>query len=214
MKKTIITTVFLTLLCQSLYGIAGFGFTYSNDSYPLDAVDEGWDGLVTINSESSSSATGFGGYVYIDVIPIVDIEAGFDLSGYRKYTYKYSDETVEIPLFQKFGIYGTIQKKIFKLPMVKFFGGIGFSSNTLVPELNEDFFVDSDIDQEATDKILEAVNDNLTTQSGYHLEVGARAKPWLVPVSFNAKARYNFIEDIVPGKNGYLSIIFGAGLAL
>ena len=49
---------------------------------------------------------------------------------------------------------------------------------------------------------------------GFHLELGARFKPPIIPFSINVNARYNFIQDLVPGEDGFLSLSAGFAFAI
>ncbi len=50
--------------------------------------------------------------------------------------------------------------------------------------------------------------------TGMHLEAGARFKPPFIPFSLNFNARYNLVKDIVPDKDGFLTISVGAAFAI
>ena len=199
MKRVIL--VFSLLSTSTLFAVAGIGGYFLQDGYDIEA--------------DKSSTTGVGGYVYVDAIPFIDVEIGIDALGKTNYSYLIGENSSSISLPQKAGWYISVQRKIIKIPMMKFYYGLGLSQNKITPQLSEDYLLSlylSDSDSEET--VLKAVEKDIDFKSGYFLELGLRAKPWLIPLSINSKLRYNFIEDVVPDKKSYLSLIVGIGFAL
>jgi hypothetical protein len=181
-----------------LFAIAGFGGYFLKDGF--EAIEDG------------ASTSGFGGYVYVDVIPFIDVEAGFDILGETTFSYNIGEDDISsFSLPKKAGWFVGVQRKLFKLPMVKFYYGAGLSQNKIVPNNYSDLIDNSSVSENNVENFIK---DNLETKTGYFLECGARAKPWLVPISLNAKLRYNFLEGVVPNESGFVSIMIGAGYAL
>jgi len=61
----------------------------------------------------------------------------------------------------------------------------------------------------------DCIKEELTGDAtGMHLEAGARFKPPFIPFSLNFNARYNLVKDIVPDKDGFLTISVGAAFAI
>ncbi len=202
MKRLQLTLIFAFFTLTPLFAIAGFGGYYLQDGYDI--------------AEDDASTTGFGGYVYVDVMPFIDVEAGFDVLGKTSFAYDVNGNNGKISLPQKAGWYIGVQRKIIKLPMVKFYYGAGISQNKIVPELTEEYILGFDLENEqySSASVLKAVENDMKYKTGFFLELGARAKPWIIPISVNAKLRYNFLKDVVLNKNSYLSVMIGAGYAL
>ena len=67
-----------------------------------------------------------------------------------------------------------------------------------------------DIDQiDDEDTLGDTIKDQIKSQGGLMIEVGARFKPAFLPFSLNAKIQHNFIKDIVPNKDSYTTILIG-----
>ena len=216
-------------LCSNLFAFVGFGLNIGSDSYSIAGDSESWnvDGgtnAVSLVRTDMESPVYLGGYIYLDFLPVVDIEAGFGFAG-NSYDYTYTTpgiggnasetETYKLP-WVRGNSYLTIQKPMFQIPMIKLYVGGGLNISYSMPIVDKSFItsiLSSDLDNSSgldPNTIME-----MTTEStGIHLEAGARFKPILIPFSINAKVRYNIVSDIIPDKSGFLTITFGAGFAL
>ena len=220
-----ISTVFV---CSSLFAVGGFGVHIGMDPYVIEG------GTYSLNFGTSQvpdiatvtrSDTGYpkyiGGYLYIDMIPVVDIELGGGL-GFTSYNYTYSsplDATQKYLLpWTNLSTYFSIQKPFdVDFTIGKFFLGGGVSWNVSLPVVDEDFIRDQLSDPEELIGVTDAtsaIGKLTTTTIAPYLEGGWRYKIPLYPLAFDAKARYSFAKDFFPDSNGFLTITFGSAIAL
>ena len=78
--KRLISILLISLIPSSIFAIGGLGLNLSQGSFSVDASYPKTDipGVTLMNGPFDGSF-GFGGYVYIDLIPFVDIEFGISL---------------------------------------------------------------------------------------------------------------------------------------
>ncbi|MFB0515950.1 MAG: hypothetical protein ACETWG_05025 [Candidatus Neomarinimicrobiota bacterium] len=223
MKKTLLALgLVLALLVPSQRAMAliGFGLNAGQDSYSISG--ESYTNLfgisgITLTREDFDKPFGIGGYLFIDAIPIIDVEVGFDLYG-RDYTFTYVNDLTGDSEPQDFAWlrttgYLSIQKNVFKLPVIKFYVGGGLNFNASLPIVDKDFIEEFLGDENTAldiDDLLEASESN----SGVHFELGARMKPPLIPIALNVRFRQTMVEGIVPGKKAFATISAGIGFQL
>ena len=227
--KNILVYISTLLLCSKMFAIGGLGLNIGSDLYTIPGETEVWmveggSNPVSINREEARTPFYIGGYVYLDFLPVVDIEAGAGV-GMKTYNYTYTTpgidenlsrtESHKLPWLRS-SSYITIQKPMFTIPMIKLYLGGGLNMSYSLPIVDKSFIastLSSDLDN-ANGLEPDAITDMISESMGIHLEAGARFKPILIPFSINAKARYNIVGDIVPDKSGFLTITVGAGFAL
>ena len=80
--KRLITGLLISLIPTSMFAIGGFGLQLGQNSFSVDASspETGIDGVTLTNGAFDGSGA-FGGYVYIDLIPFVDVEFDFNIQG-------------------------------------------------------------------------------------------------------------------------------------
>ena len=227
--KNILMYMSSLLLCSYMFAIGGLGINFGSDLYTIPGGTEEWmveggSNPVSIVRTDLESPFYVGGYVYLDFLPVVDIEAGFGFAG-NTYDYTYTTpgidgslsqtESYKLPWFRS-SSYLTIQKPMFTIPMIKLYVGGGLNMSFSLPIVDKSFItstLSSNLDN-ASGLNSNSISDLTTESMGIHIEAGARFKPVFIPFSINAKARYNIIGDIIPDKSGLLTITVGAGLAL
>ena len=205
--------LFLAINISSLYAIlGGIGLHLSQDSFTTDQESFNYESI-SITRDAIDSPIGGGAFVYLTVIPFIDFEAGVSLTG-AEYSYVFNGEDGPAMGIAKFGWYLSAQRPVFKFPTIRMYVGGGINGSTHTKIVSYETLVDGGID---TDKLndLEYLEDKLgVTNTGGHVELGARFKPPIIPFSINANARYHIIKDVFPGENGYLSLSMGVAFAI
>ena len=205
---------------QQAQAIIGFGLNAGQDSYTVTGkLYDNLFGIPAISLERSDfeKPIGIGGYLFIDFIPIIDIDVGFDLYG-QKYTITYVNditgdlEPQDFAWLRTVG-YISLQKAILKLPVLKVYAGGGLNFNASLPIVDKDFIVDF-LGDENTPLSIDDLLDASESNNGFHIEVGARLKPPLIPFALNVKFRQTFVEGIVPEKKSFSTISAGFGFQL
>ena len=217
MKRYVL--LFIAINITSLYAIlGGIGVNFVQDSFTLDAETFSNEelSLVPITRPEISSPMGLGGFAYLTVIPFIDIEAGASLTA-SPYEFSLTnpmngdEKNVEVGL-GKFTWHVSAQKPFLKLPMIRMYAGAGINRSTYMKIVSE-----AEVDGLNFDCIsdVDCIEEELSSNStGIHLETGARFKPPFIPFSLNFNARYNLVKDIVPDKDGFLTISIGAAFAI
>ena len=218
-KKCVV--LFLAINISSLYAIlGGIGLNFAQDSFTMDGESFNYaflDEEVSITRDEIAPPVGGGGFVYLTLIPFVDFEAGFNIT-VSPYNYEYQNtlnpddnDIIELGL-AKVSWYLSAQKPIFKVPTIRVYAGGGINGSTYTKIVTMETMANLDPDQLADiDYIKEELGVSAT---GAHVELGARFKPPIFPFSLNANARYNFIKDLVPDEDGFLTISVGLAFAI
>ena len=232
MKKYFIGIFFIT----QIFALGGIGVYGNSDSFSSTPAETNVDNIF-VTPQTFDGAQGGGLFVYLDVLPIVDIEANIELVGNL---YKFTTSTqvggVLVPLSPQPGEfpwgrvsgYLTLRKKIIGLSIpflakAQIYGGLGFNHHTVTPSVSVDFirgaFSNMDLDnaaeqdfgqQEIMDTLVDYMAENAITTSGFHVQGGAQFK--LLMLNMFVNARYTIADNVIEGQAGFPSI--WAGLAL
>ena len=233
MKKLFLYFSPIFIICSQAFSIAGFGAYGNYDLLKYPAGNSG-NSTTYLNYEGFNNAGGFGLLLYIDALPIVDLEADIELIGnaykYTAYLNNNSIASEEIP-WGRTSIYYTVRKEILgvSIPLLakaQLYGGIGFNTHAVVPvptaDLIKGAFDEDDIELAMTafsndtnagiKKLKDHLLDNLETPSGFHLQAGLRGKLLMLNAFINA--RYTIAKDVIPDKSGYPSLWVGLALGI
>ena len=196
--------------------LGGVGINVIQDGFTLDGETfDGPEGIASVTRTDVGSPVGIGAFVYLTIIPFVDFEASANFTA-SSYNYEYQDAlggNEEVPLgFGKFTWNLSAQKPIFKIPTIRIYAGAGLNGASYTKIVTYETMKNLDPDQ-LNDMVYVKEELGVSTQ-GFHLELGGRFKPPIIPFSINVNARYNFIQDLVPGEDGFLSLSAGFAFAI
>tara|TARA_Y100000996_G_scaffold212037_1_gene166559 strand:- start:556 stop:1242 length:687 start_codon:yes stop_codon:yes gene_type:complete len=224
--KKYLASLFLT---TQIFAFAGIGVYGNSDMFSVTpAATSNSMPEVTVTPQSFDNASGVGLFFYLDVLPIVDLEANIELVGN---TYKFTTSLApaapgEFPWGRVSG-YLTLRKKLMGIgvPFLAKFqvnGGLGYNIHTVTPNVTvafiENAFASMPLEDAASqnfgqdaiiDSLVEYMSDNAINTSGFHIQLGAQAK--LLMFNLFATARYTIAEDVIDGQTGFPSA--WAGLA-
>ena len=238
--KNLFYVVLVWLLPASIFAIGGFGlsggvasFTADPSSSPL-VLDTGLE-VGRIEQYGFEGALAIGGYVYLDIIPFVDVD--IEVNGMANvYDFSFYNDAMELlnqsPDTLQFAYvagnqYITIKKPLLKLGIpflakAKLSAGAGINTHAATPIINQEMisaFVtgadgQSDLQNGTFDSAaLETyLKDNLIESSGVHLQLGLQFR--LLTFDAFAYYRQTIAEDVVPGKSGFGSLNFRLGLGI
>ena len=228
MKKFTKILLPIFIIISQLFAIAGFGVYGDLDLLKYPSGSSGND-ITGVKYNGFDNASGLGLMLYIDAIPVVDLQFDIEFVGN---IYKYTPillgnelATEELP-WGRVSTYTTIRKNIIGLSIpflakAQWYGGIGFNNHKVVPIMTSKVIeealgsadletalgsFDADPDKAAKD-LAKGMLDNVESISGLHLQTGLRAK--LLMFNAFANARYTLAKDVIPEKSGYPSIWFG-----
>jgi len=235
MKKYLMIT-FLAILPSSIFAIAGLGvsanqslFSVSSSQSPL-LVDNplGGDPLEvgSFTHHGFDNGFGFGGYLYLDIIPVIDLDAEFNLVA-NTYEFSFVNPVSTLDK-EQFGFlsgntYVTIQKSLFDLGIpflarANLYAGLGGNRHVSTPMINQEMLEavvaggnieTGEIDQEA---LKDYLVDNVTDVTGFHVQAGLQMS--VLTFDIFAYYRHTIAKDVMPGNSsfGSFNVRFGFGI--
>lgn len=239
MKSRVLLFLLMGLLIipvSPTFAFVGFGLSLGQEMATVDGYS---NSLSEDNYEAVMTRGGFenpyslGGYLYLDFIPFIDLEADFNLSA-ATYDFNFSNYASDVLLastpddaeftYARGSAYLTARKKLLGvgLPIlggVKIHAGGGMNFHRTAPYMSIDMMQNllgddlyaSFVAQTMQDKIIEYVEDNLESATGLHIQAGIQVKLLVLDTFVNY--RYTIAKDIFPDQNGFgaLNIRLGLG---
>ena len=212
--------ILMAINISSLYAIlGGVGISGVSDgiTFPEKIYTSEIPGIFEVTRDAIEKPIGIGGVAYLTIIPFIDFDASGNLTA-APYTYSSKvlvtdadPEAIELALV-KFTFNLSAQYPFFKFPTIRMYAGAGINSSayTMIPTVET--MTDIDLTRLSEPEYLA---EHFGAESaGYHLEVGGRFKPPIIPFSLNASARYNFFKDFFPDVESYLSLSVGLAFAI
>ncbi|NQV36390.1 MAG: hypothetical protein HQ509_00095 [Candidatus Marinimicrobia bacterium] len=233
-KGLVITSLFASMafggilsfglnMYQEMVSVDGYTQTMANDFTTVELTREGFDG-----------AYGIGGYLSLDIIPIVDIEADFSIAGntYAFNFLNYLNTDLNDAAFETGDIdfawfhastYVTVRKKVFGLG-IPFIGGgkihvgagmnfhssIPYASIEMMEELLGDDLYGGFEAGAMEDKIVTYMEDNLTSSSGFHIMAGLQFK--LLFIDSWLYYRHTIAKDVYADQDSFGSLNLRLGI--
>ena len=236
MKKIIQTFLPIFILSSQVFAIAGFGINLNQSMFSIDKstspllIDNpaGGDQLNvgSFTQNSFNNGYGVGGYLYIDAIPVVDIdiEGSLIISPYK---FSFNNNALTSIDNQQFGWvdasgYITLQKKILKLSIpflakAKLTAGAGVNSHSSTPMVDQnmmeavmggaDNLESGTLD---TDELIKFLNKNKVSSKGFHIQTGVQFK--LLMLDSFLFYRHVIADDVIPGAKGFGSLNLRLGM--
>ena len=210
---------------SSALGVVGFGVQGGQSIFTVASSISSVDGANLTISEFSNPFSG-GGYLYIDAIPVIDLEAEFSIS-FKNYTFKFSNLEGAIGPYDfgwaDFSIYLTAGKKIvgIGIPLLakaKLFYGGGFNMHTVTPLMSMDLMKSALGDtltvnptNLSEDGLIDFLKENQVNSSGFHIQSGLQFK--ILMLDTFLFYRHTFAKDVIPGQDhfGSLNLRMGMG---
>jgi len=155
-----------------------------------------------------------GGFLYIDAIPVIDLEAAAELA-IQKYHVDYQAGSVsnsEDAYWGRLSLYLTARKDIIKQPPIASVfalyigGGVGF--HYLAPMIGKDLVYDKIESGSQELKPEDIVERKMRT--GFHTLVGIRIKPPLFPMGVKIESRYTMTGSGDYEEPGNFLSVYGA----
>jgi hypothetical protein len=230
MKRLLIGLMFV-VIPSSTYAIGGLGLSVNSSTFSVEAGSS--DLMVEDIKVGSFSYDGFengiglGGYLYLDIIPVVDLDIEYNFTG-NIYSFTFENavtprETQEFA-FAAGSIFITIQKPVFDLGIpflakAKLYGGLGYNKNVSTPMVNQEMLESvfgGASKLENGDYDYKAVTDYLTEEavetSGFHIDAGVFFK--VLTFSGSVYYRQVIADGAIPGNKGFGSMNFRLGLGI
>jgi len=229
--KNLLKPIIYLLFISQIFAIAGFGVYGDYDLLKHYGATSSNDMGLSIETKPFQNAYGVGGYLYIDALPIIDLELSVETTG------NLHETIFAAPLLNDFegdlpwgrgSAYATIRKKIFGLSIpflakAKLHAGGGMNIHKVTPEysleLLQDAFPDSELEEifdlmEGDSKAITTfgnhVAENMNSVTGGHVQAGLQARLLMLDLFLNA--RYTIAKDVIPDKMGFPSLWLGIGM--
>jgi hypothetical protein len=226
--KSLLLTSALALPSHALIGLgvhAAPAFGPSVKSSSGSIMPDG-SARAKILTGSSSGMSGLGVKLWLDFIPVVDVEATanvqfgyYDLSTIVDGDTNKVDVDLKVPFVDAKPVYARTSGDIailypfLKIPLVKFSAGGGVSYILSSPVANASFAkkattqagINSGSSESAiVDALVDAMSDkdNFETGIGFFVQAGAKVKPPIIPLAIYADAKYGFGGPSVSGVSG------------
>ena len=230
MKKLIQIFFPILIITSQVFAIAGFGLHLDRSMYSVAETTTpliaGGSEVASITHHGFDNGFGIGGYLYVDAIPMVDldIEAIMLLSPYE---FSFSNQTQGSAINnQKFGWadfsgYFTLQKKLFKfsiplLAKTKLTAGAGINLHSSIPMISQDMMESvmgagnlgsGSLD---TDELIKYLKDNKVSDTGFHIQTGLQFK--LLMLDSFLYYRQVFADNVIPSAKGFGSLNLRLGM--
>lgn len=227
LKKGLVTLIVASLPATTVFAIGGLGLHIPYDMISIKGtVDSKLGGLVTMERQGFDNPFGFGGYVYIDALPFIDLEADFQLAG-KKYDFQFKNALAELDpvpfAWGRASTYVTARRKIFGLGLpllggVKLHAGGGLNWHNSTPFADIDMvkeLLGGDLEKSFTasdleEKLGDYLEDNKVSASGIHFQAGLQFK--LMMLDAWVHYRYTLAKDVYAGQDSFGGLFFRAGV--
>ena len=233
MKKYLIITL-LAVLPSSIFAIAGLGlsvnqslFSVGSSSSPLLVEVPGLDPMEvgSFTHHGFENGAGIGGYLYLDIIPVIDLDVEFNVVG-NLYNFSFINPVSNLDSVQfayaAANTYITIQKSVFDLGIpflarANLYAGFGYNQHVGTPMIDQEMLTTvvggnietGEIDEDA---LIDYLKENKLEATGFHVQAGLQMH--LLTFDVFAYYRYTMAKDVVPGNNGFgsFNVRFGFGI--
>ena len=237
--KRVLVGLMIAILPTSMFAIGGFGFSGGQATFTVEptSTDLMVDGITVgnFNHHGFENSNSIGGYLYLDIIPFIDLDVEFNAMGnfYDFSIYNKLNEALDLPPDTAGFVYGaantyiTIQKPIFKLGIpflakAKLYAGVGMNSHVAIPMINQEMLESVLVDEDGlpdlengefnSDALESYLDENKIEASGFHAQAGLHFR--LLTFDIMAFYRYTMAKDIVPGNDGFGSMNVRIGLGI
>ena len=232
--KKIFATILIAMLPASISAIGGLGLQFGQGMVTVGATESNRDlmfyetvvGTATMTTTEFSNPYVIGGYIYIDAIPFIDLEADINIVG-QKYDFGFNNPIAIGPY--EFGwasssAYLTIRKSALGLSIpilakAKLFYGGGYNQHMATPLMTIDLMEEmmgGDLGANPTDiseeDLIEFLDENKIESSGIHVQAGLQFKVLMLD-SF-LFYRHTFAKDLVPDADAFGSINLRLGFGI
>ena len=228
--KKIFATILIAMLPASISAIGGFGLQVGQGMVTVGATESDRDlGLgikAVMTTTEFSNPIAVGGYIYIDAIPFIDLEADINIVG-QKYDFGFNNPIAIGPY--EFGwasssAYLTIRKSALGLSIpilakAKLFYGGGYNQHMVTPLMTIDLMEEmmgGDLAADPTniseEDLIKFLDENKIESSGIHVQAGLQFKVLMLD-SF-LFYRHTFAKDLVPDADAFGSINLRLGFGI
>ena len=230
MKKLIQILLPIFIINSQVLAIAGFGLHLDRSMYSVSEsttpLTVGGVDVASITQHGFDNGYGIGGYLYVDAIPVVDLDIEVIML-VSPYDFSFVQNNVVAVDKEQFGWaagsgYFTLQKKLFKLSIpllakAKLSAGAGMNVHSSIPMISQDMMasVMGGEDNLAsgsldTDELITYLKDNKVSDTGFHIQTGLQFK--ILMLDSFLYYRQVFADNVIPGAKGFGSLNLRLGM--
>ena len=218
------------ILTTQVFAIAGFGLHLDRSMYSVaestTPLTVGGVDVASITQHGFDNGYGIGGYLYVDAIPVVDLDIEVIML-VSPYDFSFIQNDVVAVDKEQFGWvsgsgYFTLQKKLFKLSIpllakAKLSAGAGMNVHSSIPMISQDMMasVMGGEDNLAsgsldTDELITYLKDNKVSDTGFHIQTGLQFK--ILMLDSFLYYRQVFADNVIPDAKGFGSLNLRLGM--
>ena len=231
MKKLIQIFFPILIITSQVFAIAGFGLHLDRSMYSVaetttPLIVDGLGEVASITHHGFDNGFGIGGYLYIDAIPVIDIDLEGNLL-ISPYDFSFIQNDVVTIDKKQFGWvagsgYLTLQKKLFKLSIpllakAKLTAGAGVNLHSSIPMIDQSMMEsvmggDDNLKSGTldTDELIKYLKDNKVSSTGFHIQTGVQFK--LLMLDSFLYYRQVFADNVIPDAKGFGSLNLRLGM--
>ena len=226
-KTLLIGIVLAVLPFNSASAIIGFGIQGGQNVFSVGERSlENTGALATIDTGPFENSGNLGIYLYLDIIPFVDLEVDASIFG-QEYDFTFGNRLGNVGPYQAYwggtSIYFTARRKIvgFELPILggaQLFAGGGSNTHSFAPLVSLDMvesLMDGDLglnpefDQNT---LVDYIKDNKIDKTGFHVQSGLKFQLFMLDAFLFYRQTFGEFEDVLDAKTyGSMNLRLGFG---
>jgi hypothetical protein len=226
-KTLLIGIVLAVLPFNSASAIIGFGIQGGQSIFSVGAKTlEDLNAFATVNTGPFENSNNIGIYLYLDIIPFIDLEVDASIVG-QEYDFTFGNRLGNVGPFQAYwggtSIYFTARRKIvgFELPILggaQLFAGGGSNTHSFTPLVNLDMVeiimggslgAQPEFDEDA---LVDYIEDNKIDKTGFHIQSGLKFQLFMLDAFLFYRQTFGEFEDVLDAKTyGSMNLRLGLG---
>ena len=226
-KTLLIGIVLAVLPFNSASAIIGFGIQGGQSIFSVGAKTlEDLNAFATVNTGPFENSNNIGIYLYLDIIPFIDLEVDASIVG-QEYDFTFSNQLADVGPIQAYwggtSIYFTARRKIvgFELPILggaQLFAGGGYNTHSFTPLANFSLIetlmggslnADPDFSEK---ELIKFFKDNKIDKTGFHIQGGLKFQVLTLDAFLFYRQTIGDFEDVLDAKTyGSMNLRLGLG---
>ena len=223
----LIGIVLAVLPFNSASAIIGFGIQGGQSIFSVGAKTlEEHNAFATVNTGPFENSNNIGIYLYLDIIPFIDLEVDASIVG-QEYDFTFGNRLGNVgpikAVWAGSSIYFTARRKIvgFELPILggaQFFIGLGSNTHSFTPLVNLDkveiimggsLGAQPEFDEDA---LVDYIEDNKIDKTGFHIQSGLKFQLFMLDAFLFYRQTFGEFEDVLDAKTyGSMNLRLGLG---
>ena len=226
-KTLLIGIVLAVLPFNSASAIIGFGIQGGQSIFSVGAKTlEDLNAFATVNTGPFENSNNIGIYLYLDIIPFIDLEVDASIVG-QEYDFTFGNRLGNVgpikAVWAGSSIYFTARRKIvgFELPILggaQLFAGGGYNTHIFAPITNLDMVLklmggDLGVTPEfSEDEFVDFVKENKIDKTGFHIQGGLKFQLMMLDGFLFYRQTIGDFEDVLDAKTyGSMNLRLGFG---